>query len=290
VDLVIDDPELPQTTQTALNGIREAEWGRRAAEHEAEAQRVRMVGEARAEAESTLLKAKALAGFRMEIAEGNAAAIAVMQGKIGLRWTERTIGEGESAQKVKTPVYVDRDGNPTPPPEIDMPPEVILDFFKVIDGNDAIRDAAAKPGTTILLPHDGMRRGGSDIGQWIAAQRAGDAAAWAARLNQSASFKRPFGQAPVEKPKHAPKSHYERAYAAGRRVRAVMRCLNPDKGMTLCRSKGEPALYSLYSTQTATPESDQTAHARRRMRWRNLTALPGSLPAQSDFMTNTVYI
>ena len=176
VDLVIDDPELPHTTQTALNGIREAEWGRRAAEHEAEAQRVRMVGAARAEAESTLLKAKALAGFRMEIAEGNAAAIAVMQGKIGVKWVERTIGEGESAQRVKTPVYVDREGNPCQPPEIDMAPEVILDFFKVIDGNDAIRDAAAKPGTTILLPHDGMQRG-SDLGNWIAAQKIGDRAA-----------------------------------------------------------------------------------------------------------------
>lgn len=174
IDLVIDDPELPMSTQTALNAIREAEWGRRAAEHEAEAQRVRMVGAARAEAESTLLKAKALAGFRMEIAEGNAAAIAVMQGKIGIQWVDKVIGEGETAQRVKTPVYVDRAGNPCQPPVIDMSPEVILDFFKVIDGNDAIRDAAAKPGTTILLPHDGMQRGNSDLAQWIAAQKVGD--------------------------------------------------------------------------------------------------------------------
>ncbi len=172
IDLVIDDPELPNTTQTALNNIREAEWGRRAAEHEAEATRIRMVGEARAEAESTLLKAKAIAGFRMEIAEGNAAAIAVMQGKIGVRWTDKVIGEGETAQKVKTPVYVDRDGSPTIPPELNMPAELILDFFKVLDGNEAIRDAAAKPGTVILMPQgDGARRG-SDLGDWIAAQQA----------------------------------------------------------------------------------------------------------------------
>lgn len=172
VDLVIDDPELPNSTQVALNGIREAEWGRRAAEHEAEATRVRMVGEARAEAESTLLKAKAIAGFRMEIAEGNAASIAVMQGKIGVRWIEKTIGEGESAQKVKTPVYVDRDGTPTPPPEMDLPAEVILDFFKVLDTNEAIRDSAAKPGTVILMPHTSGQRLGSDLGEWIAAQGA----------------------------------------------------------------------------------------------------------------------
>ena len=172
VDLVIDDPELPASTQTALNQIREAEWGRRAAEHEADAARVRMVGEARAEAESTLLKAKAIAGFRMEIAEGNAASIAVMQGKIGVRWVEKTIGEGDTAQKVKTPTYVDRDGTPTIPPEMDMPPEVILDFFKVLDTNEAIRDSASRPGTVILMPHSSGQRMGSDLGEWMAAQHA----------------------------------------------------------------------------------------------------------------------
>lgn len=172
VDLVIDDPELPLSTQTALNNIREAEWGRRAAEHEADATRVRMVGEARAEAESTLLKAKAIAGFRMEIAEGNAASIAVMQGKIGVRWIEKTIGEGDTAQKVKTPTYVDRNGTPTMPPEMDLPADVILDFFKVLDGNEAIRDASAKPGTVILMPHSNGQRMGSDLGEWIAAQQA----------------------------------------------------------------------------------------------------------------------
>ncbi len=174
VDLVIDDPELPVSTQTALNNIREAEWGRRAAEHEADATRVRMVGAARAEAESTLLKAKAIAGFRMEIAEGNAASIAVMQGKIGIRWVERTIGEGDSAQKVKTPAYVDRDGNPTSPPEMDLPAEVILDFFKVLDGNETIRDAAKADGSVIMLPTPNGGKMGSDIADWVAAQQASD--------------------------------------------------------------------------------------------------------------------
>lgn len=172
VDLVIDDPELPSSTQLALNGIREAEWSRRAAEHEAEATRVRMVGAARAEAESTLLKAKAIAGFRMEIAEGNAASIAVMQGKIGVKWVETTIGEGAMAQKIKTPAYVDRQGQPTIPPEMDMSPETILDFFKVLDANEAIRDAASRPGTVILMPHSGGQRGDSGLGDWIAAQHA----------------------------------------------------------------------------------------------------------------------
>lgn len=172
VDLVIDDPELPVSTQTALNNIREAEWGRRAAEHEADATRVRMVGAARAEAESTLLKAKAIAGFRMEIAEGNAASIAVMQGKIGIRWVERTIGEGESAQKVKTPSYVDREGNPTSPPEMDLPAEVILDFFKILDGNETIRDASKNNGSLIMLPTPNGGNAGSDIADWVAAQQA----------------------------------------------------------------------------------------------------------------------
>ncbi len=173
VDLVIDDPELPVSTQTALNNIREAEWGRRAAEHEADATRVRMVGAARAEAESTLLKAKAIAGFRMEIAEGNAASIAVMQGKIGVRWVERTIGEGPSAQKVKTPTYVDRDGTPVAPPEMDLPAEVILDFFKVLDSNETIRDASKNQGSIIMLPTPGSKGTmGGGISDWIAAQEA----------------------------------------------------------------------------------------------------------------------
>jgi regulator of protease activity HflC (stomatin/prohibitin superfamily) len=176
VDLVIDDPELPSSTRNALNGIREAEWSRRAAEHEAEATRVKMVGAARAEAESTLLKAKAIAGFRMEIAEGNAASIAVMQGRIGVEWVESTIGEGETAQQVKTPVYVDRNGNPTMPPEMDMSPEAILEFFKMIDANEAIRDASAGKGTVILMPHSAGQRSperhGSDLAEWIAAKYA----------------------------------------------------------------------------------------------------------------------
>ncbi len=173
VDLVIDDPELPHSTQAALNNIREAEWGRRAAEHEADATRVRMVGEARAEAESTLLKAKAIAGFRMEIAEGNAASIAVMQGKIGVRWVENVIGEGETAQKVKTPVYVDRSGNPVSPPEMDLPAEVILDFFKVLDSNETIRDASKNESGLIMMPlPGGNNRMGSNISDWVAAQEA----------------------------------------------------------------------------------------------------------------------
>lgn len=156
-ELVVEDPILHDTTAKSLNGIREAEFNRQAATHQAETTFTKMVGEARAEAESTRLKGAALAGFRLKIAEGNAAAIAVMQGKLAVVWEDQEIGEGDAKTKIKVPKYV------TPPasgqvghiPEVDIDPGVILEFFKIVDSNDAIRDAASKPGTVIVAPAGG---------------------------------------------------------------------------------------------------------------------------------------
>ncbi len=151
-EIVVQDPHLPESTARKLSAIREAEFDKQAATEEALAIYERLVGKARAEAESTRLKGAALANFRLLIAEGNAAAIAVMQGKLTITWADETIGEGDSATTIKIAKFIkpkaDVDGINIP--EIDISPEVILDFFKVVDGNDAIRDAAASGNTVVI--------------------------------------------------------------------------------------------------------------------------------------------
>ncbi len=156
VELVIEDPELPQSLSDSLNSIREAEYKRQAAINEAKATYEKMVGEARAETESLRLKGAGVASFRLLVAEGNAAAVAVMQGKLEVKWTEETVGEGADATKVKIPKFVDPQTKQEKKiEELDLDPRVILEFFKVIDSNDAIRDAASKPGTVIIAPAGG---------------------------------------------------------------------------------------------------------------------------------------
>lgn len=159
-ELVIQDPHLSDTTAKRLSAVREAELDKQAAAHEADAVFTRMVGHARAEAESTRLKGAALASFRLLIAEGNAAAIAVMQGKLAIKWIEETTGEGDTAVTLKKMMFVnptenEKDGVQVP--EIDISPEAILEFFKVVDGNDAIRDAAGKGATVVLGASAGVQ-------------------------------------------------------------------------------------------------------------------------------------
>lgn len=158
VELVVEDPELPDSIARSLNSIRQAEYDRQAAVQQAKATYERMVGAARAEAESTRLKGAALSAFRMQIAEGNAAAIAVMQGKLAVTWTDKTIGEGADAKTIKVARYVDPASVKEEQgeiPEVNIDPRVILEFFKVVDTNDAIRDAAGKEGTVIIVPGGG---------------------------------------------------------------------------------------------------------------------------------------
>lgn len=163
-ELVVEDPELPESTARALNSIREAEFDRQAAISEAKATYERMVGKARAEAESTRIKGGALSGFRMQIAEGNAAAMAVMQGKLVVEWTETTVGEGADAKQMRVAKFVkpeeakEQHGEI---PQVEIDPRTILDFFKVVDTNDTIRDAAENEGTVIIVPASGL--GGADI-------------------------------------------------------------------------------------------------------------------------------
>lgn len=172
VDLLIEDPKLPDSIKTALNSIREAEYARQAATHTAETIFINKVGSARAEAESTRLKGEAMANFRLLLAGGNAAAVAVMQGKALLKWVDEEVGEGENKKIVKIAKFMNPD-NPTVElakiPEVDVDPGSILEFFKVLDSNDAIRDASANPATVIVAPAGGSSD--FDFSKVIALQR-----------------------------------------------------------------------------------------------------------------------
>lgn len=154
-EIVVQDPDLPESTAKKLSAIREAEFTAEAAVKEGEAVYIKKTAYARAEADSMHIKGKGLKNFRLSIAEGNAAAVAVMQGKLAVKWTEETIGEGENATTVKVAKFVPpasavREGEAIVP-EIDITPGEILEFFKVIDGNDAVRDAASQDSTTVVL-------------------------------------------------------------------------------------------------------------------------------------------
>ena len=113
-EVVIDNPIVPKALMTAFNDVTAATQRQRAATADAEALRIKMVGEANAEAESTEIKADAIVNFRNTIAEGNAEAIQKM--------TEGT----------------------------NLSHSAILDYFTVVDNNDAVRDAASK-GATIVV-------------------------------------------------------------------------------------------------------------------------------------------
>jgi len=172
VDLLIEDPKLPDSLVAALNGIREAEYGRQAATHTAETTFINKVGAARAEAESTRLKGQAMANFRLLLAEGNAAAVGVMQGKVLLKWADEEVGTGEDKKTVKVAKFYDPNDPSvelTKVPEVDIDSGSVLEFFKVIDSNDAIRDASANPGTVIIAPAGGA--GNYDFSNVVALQR-----------------------------------------------------------------------------------------------------------------------
>jgi len=151
-EIVVQDPDLPGSTATKLSAIREAELDKEAAIQEALATFERMVGAAKAEAASTRLKGAAVANLRLLIAEGNAAAVAVMQGKLAISWEDETVGEGKDATTIKVARFVQPEviGGVASIPEIDIDPSVILEFFKIVDSNDAIRDAAAHGNTVVL--------------------------------------------------------------------------------------------------------------------------------------------
>lgn len=75
VDLLIDEPTVSEEMQHSFNRVIASKREREAAEQEAEAKRVLILGEARAEAESQKLRAEGLANARQILAESLAKAV-----------------------------------------------------------------------------------------------------------------------------------------------------------------------------------------------------------------------
>ncbi len=134
IDVLVDDPQPDKSVQDAYNRVIASKREQEAATNEAEALRIKRVGEAKAEGESLEIKAQAIKKQR-EI------------------WAE---GCKESFEKLS-----------------DAMPGVtnsqILAFLGDIDMRDAIRDAANKEGNVIIMP---AGTAGADIGTISALQKA----------------------------------------------------------------------------------------------------------------------
>ena len=129
VSVLVDDPQPSEALREAFDKVLGSERDKEAASNRAEAKRIEMVGEAKAEGESLVIKAKSFKAFRSEIAEGNADAISKF-----LKGTEGLVAKD------------------------------VLEFFEGVDTRDAIRDAAKHEGTVVVIP---TNQSGSQSGELI---------------------------------------------------------------------------------------------------------------------------
>jgi regulator of protease activity HflC (stomatin/prohibitin superfamily) len=113
-NVVIDNPEIPDALTEAFNNVTVAQQSLRAATAEADALRIKLVGEATAQGESLVIQGQSYVKMRTDIAKGSVAAIEEMIGKT------------------------------------DLTPHQVLQFMTVIDSNDAVRDAAGKGATVVV--------------------------------------------------------------------------------------------------------------------------------------------
>lgn len=114
INVVVDNPELSEELEASYNSVMAAQREQDAATAQAEALKIRSIGEATANAEGLKINADAQVAYRNTLAEGNAAAVKQMVGDTGLS------------------------------------PQDVLRYFTVTDGNDAIRDAAGKGATVVV--------------------------------------------------------------------------------------------------------------------------------------------
>lgn len=115
VNVLVDDPQPSEELRVAFDRVLASQRLREAAENEGEAKRILRIKEAEAEKDSLRLKAEGFAEFRKIVAEGNAEAISLFRRDTGL----------EAADALK--------------------------FFLHINEMDALRDAAAQGGKTVLV-------------------------------------------------------------------------------------------------------------------------------------------
>lgn len=114
-NVLVDDPQPSSELRTAFDRVLASERLKEAAANEGEAEKILRVKQAEAEKAAMELKAQAFANFRTTVAEGNAEALKVF---------------------VK---------------DIPIAPETVLRFFAEINQMEAIRDAAASGGRTVVV-------------------------------------------------------------------------------------------------------------------------------------------
>lgn len=118
-NVLIDDPEPSEQLRESFDRVIASKREKEAAENEAEALKIKMIGEAKAEGESLKIKGDAFKDFRMKIAEGNKEAV---------------------------DAFIKGDENLTS--------RDVLDFFAGVDLRDTIRDASKNKGTLFVIPAD----------------------------------------------------------------------------------------------------------------------------------------
>ncbi|TSC81676.1 MAG: membrane protease subunit, stomatin/prohibitin [Parcubacteria group bacterium Gr01-1014_20] len=116
INVLVDDPVPSEEIKTAFDRVIASKRALEAAQNEAEATRTKMVGEAKAEAESLEIKATAYVAQRKTICTGLKEAVGLLAGVEGV------------------------DENR------------ILNYLEGIDLRDTIRDASKGPGTIIVVP------------------------------------------------------------------------------------------------------------------------------------------
>jgi len=165
INVLVDDPQPSQELIEAFNKVLAAEREKDAAINQAEALKIKLVGEARAEKESLELKGQAFKNYRAAIAEGNIEAMGLMLGKLKKeKQTKIRVVTDKNGNKFEeeyeTEVYVKNDN----PISTNLTEKDILDFFAGVDQREAIRDAAKGEGNTVVVPID---NGGLDYSKII---------------------------------------------------------------------------------------------------------------------------
>ena len=141
IDLLIDDPQPSKELVVEFNNVLAAQRKKEAAKNEAEALKIKMVGEATAEKESLVLKAESFIAYRSKIAEGNKEAMGVMLGKGKMvKLGDEFMYEEIPVEKRELMNVSERD---------------ILKFFEGLDQRDAIRSVGKHGGTVIMNGNNG---------------------------------------------------------------------------------------------------------------------------------------
>lgn len=156
IDLLIDDPQPSAELKSAFDKVLAAKREKDASQNQADALKIKMIGEAVAEKESLLLKGEAFVLYRNTISAGNKLALDIMLGRKVKsesieKYEDEIIENGEikkvQLEKVNV-TYVDNQNynkNDSNISELD-----ILKFFEGIDHREALRSVGKGKGNVII--------------------------------------------------------------------------------------------------------------------------------------------